>query len=280
MPRPPLTRLALSGCGWLFPYHIGVLSYLKSHQWVTPSTILSGVSGGALVAVGEASGLSEQDMMDVAVDIVRRQYSTTNTTSIWGNIGATVGASLDLALPNDAHIKCNSRVSIAVTQVSDEDSSYFVPLMSCLPLAPNNVWSDPTMFGYNTDEEHHFLNKDDLIQGCLASSHIPFYMDKKFSKKWRDSSWVDGGMKNILPPMPEQEDQSSCVQSLPYSIMTTFRNDTCTIVTPASFEFNLVTELLPWSFVPCKDISNLQRLRDVGYKNAELFMDKQQAQYR
>ena len=134
------------------------------------------------------------------------------------------------------------------------------------------------MFGYNTDAEHQFLNKDDLIQGCLASSYIPYYLDSQFSKKWRRSSWVDGGIKNILPPIPSEQDQR-CVKSLPYSIMTAFRDDTSTIVTPAFFEFNTLTELLPWSFVP-KDIENLERLKDVGYKNAELFMDKQQAQYR
>lgn len=251
---------------------------LKSRQWVTPSTILSGVSGGALVAVGEASGLSEQDMMDVAMDIVRRQHSTTNAKSIWGNVGRILDEAMQEALPNDAHIKCNAKVSIAVTQVSDERSSYFGPLTSCLPLTPNNIWSDPTLFGYNTDAEHQFLNKDDLIQGCLASSYIPYYLDSQFSKKWRRSSWVDGGIKNILPPIPSEQDQR-CVKSLPYSIMTAFRDDTSTIVTPAFFEFNTLTELLPWSFVP-KDIENLERLKDVGYKNAELFMDKQQAQYR
>ena len=46
-----IRRLGLSGCGWLFPYHIGVLSYLQKAGVVDSKTILSGVSGGALVSI-------------------------------------------------------------------------------------------------------------------------------------------------------------------------------------------------------------------------------------
>ena len=271
----PIQRLSFSGCGWLFPYHVGVLAYLKSQNIVNSSTILSGVSGGALVAVAEACGLTEEEIISVAADIVKKQ--SCSGTKMWGNMSSIVEEAMMTALPDDAHIKSNSRVSIAITQVSNTKQKVFVPLLSCLPGVTKNIWSEPTMFGVSNDDidrnDTSFRNKHDLIQGCLASSHIPYYMDNAFSKKWRNLNWVDGGMKNILPAIPK-EHHDNCIQSLPYQIMTAFRNDTNSIISPSSLEFNLFTELLPWSFIPSKNVDNLYRLRDVGYKNAESFVTR------
>ena len=283
-----IRRLCLSGCGWLFPFHVGVLSYLKAHHIVNTSTVLSGVSGGALVAAGEASGLTEEEMMSVAANIVHRlsvdgaaagsggnRSSNGSIRDVWGHMSPLVEAALTQGLPEDAHTKANGRISIAVTAVSN-DESYFVPFLSCLPMSPKNIWREPMLFGESADL--HFTSKKDLIQGCLASSHIPFYMDGQFSKTWRNQSWVDGGMRDILPTVPLM-DQHSVMKSLPYDIMTLFRNDVDTIITPGRKEFKLLSELLPWTFAPSQNIDNLYRLRDVGYVSAERFIQRQQQQH-
>lgn len=270
-----LTRIGLSGCGWLFPYHIGVLSYLKTTNLITKSTILSGLSGGSLVAVGEASGLSENEMMEVATNIVQR-WSLNGTKSItifdvWGTMNTVVAEAMDEALPHDAHLRCNDTIRIAVTPV-DKDRSGFIPLLSILPISP--IWNRPIEFG---GRDNPFQSKQDLLACCLCSSHIPYYMDGNFSRKWRGSNWVDGGLLDILPPTPE-EDVNSCIQSLPYNIMSITRKDKETLITPTRQEISLFRELLPWTFAPSGNKDNLYRLRDLGYVNAERFVELKRSQ--
>ena len=113
----PIRRLSLSGCGWLFPFHVGVISSLQAHGVVDHTTILTGVSGGALVAAGHSCGLSEDDMMSVAADIVER-WSVTGGGSlfdVWGKMGPIVEDAMRSALPEDAAQMCNGRVSLGVT---------------------------------------------------------------------------------------------------------------------------------------------------------------------
>jgi hypothetical protein len=45
-----IRSVSLSGCGWLIPYHVGVLKCLMERGIVCKDrTVLSGVSGGAIV---------------------------------------------------------------------------------------------------------------------------------------------------------------------------------------------------------------------------------------
>ena len=37
---------------------------------------------------------------------------------------------------------------------------------------------------------------DDIIECCIASSHLPFLSNGKFSYKYRNEKWIDGGFYN------------------------------------------------------------------------------------
>ena len=269
----PIRRLSLSGCGWLFPFHVGVISSLQAHGVIGESTVLTGVSGGALVATGHASGLSENDMMDIATDIIER-WSIRGGGSlfdVWGQMGPIVEVAMHRALPSDAHLRCNGKVSLGVTPVA----------------ATSSIWHDhPIMFGHHGAEREKddnddliFRSKNDLIQCCLCSSHIPYYMDNHFSKEWRGKQWLDGGMVDILAPVPNK-DIEHCIQSMPYHIMAAVRRrkneHELPIITPLQSEFQLLRELLPWTFVPSQNLENFQRLRDAGFSSAERFISEQQ----
>ena len=91
------STLSLSGSGWLFPYHIGVIEVLERHGVLKPSTPIQGLSGGAVVAVGVCSGISAGEMMDWAIKISTqlREASASSTTlgtvyDVWGNVGSTL----------------------------------------------------------------------------------------------------------------------------------------------------------------------------------------------
>ena len=41
-----------------------------------------------------------------------------------------------------------------------------------------------------------FYDLDDIIECCIASSHLPFLSNGKFSYKYRNEKWIDGGFYN------------------------------------------------------------------------------------
>ena len=89
--------LSLSGSGWLFPYHLGVIEILQQNGVLKRSTSIQGLSGGALVATGIIAGVSPDEMMHSAIKIstrLRGQSASHNTTKIlrdvWGEIGGTL----------------------------------------------------------------------------------------------------------------------------------------------------------------------------------------------
>lgn len=89
--------LSLSGTGWLFPYHVGVIEVLEQNGVLKPSTPLQGLSGGAMIAAGFCSGVSADEMMDSAIKISTqlREVSASATTfgtvySVWGKVERTM----------------------------------------------------------------------------------------------------------------------------------------------------------------------------------------------
>lgn len=42
------TSFAMSGCGWLWPFYLGVIKTMKKKGYLTDSSICAGTSGGAL----------------------------------------------------------------------------------------------------------------------------------------------------------------------------------------------------------------------------------------
>jgi hypothetical protein len=84
-----------------------------------------------------------------------------------GRWGLLVEEWLDLLLPADAHEVCKGNVTVLVTNVG------------VWPVLKRQYVSD-------------FRDRDDLIQALLASIHIPFFMDTKFSRKFRGVRCVDG----------------------------------------------------------------------------------------
>ena len=49
-PKAPIDFVSFSGCGFLIPFHVGVLKALKKHDLLAEHTVFAGASGGALVA--------------------------------------------------------------------------------------------------------------------------------------------------------------------------------------------------------------------------------------
>ena len=241
-----IRSVSLSGCGWLIPYHVGVLKCLVERGIVCKDrTVLSGVSGGAIVAAGLASNIDLNDVSRLMREGADRIRNTMNGRFV-GNMRHVLEEMLDDVLPSNAHEMASHRVKIGV----------LTPRLHCKVVS-------------------EFDSKKDLIHACLASSHIPFYMDGQIFCHWRNKRWLDGGLLDILPPSYAENE----IKSLPYSIMAKLRPDREQIVTPNTKTFNLFRELLPYTFIPPDDNGEwFSRLEKSGMEDAEAYLlDRSQA---
>ena len=267
-----ITHVALSGSGWLFPWHVGVLAALRARPRALASASeglrVTGTSGGAIVAVTDACGIAPEDAMKMSMEIakqLRAQPPNANRgdtwLSSWGRMGGVLERALHEHLPTDAHERCNGgRGGITATPVRGP--------------ADKMVWREPELIS-------HFTSRDDLIEACLASSHIPYYLDGELAREWRGRWWVDGGMLDILPPIAASDDNddnsSIIIKSCPYETLKYVgkslrpRADRHQIVSPGWSEFSLVTQLLPWTFHPAAQ-KNLLALYDAGLRRTESWL--------
>jgi hypothetical protein len=143
----------------------GVLKYLNENYRLRDVDLI-GVSAGALCAVLVASGVS----LDRAV---RKAYDISVEVDIWNRSGGLAGIWGDLIrrwleelLPEDAHECCQNRVKIIATRMPRMQLRYL---------------SD-------------FESREDLIDACMASVHIPFFLDGNGTYKYRDEQYIDGSV--------------------------------------------------------------------------------------
>lgn len=77
---------------------------------------------------------------------------------------------LDTLLPDNAHEMCRNRITVVVTTIPD--------------------WKQ---IGISD-----FKDKKDLINTCMASSHVPFFLDFKLARSCRGRQCVDGSFPDFF----------------------------------------------------------------------------------
>ncbi len=77
---------------------------------------------------------------------------------------------LDELLPDNAHELCRDRVTVVVTTLPD---------MKQIGISD-------------------FKDKKDLINACMSSSHVPFFLDYKLSRTCRGKQCVDGSFPDFF----------------------------------------------------------------------------------
>jgi hypothetical protein len=87
---------------------------------------------------------------------------------VWGD---TLRVWLDELLPDDAHMVCDSRVHVAMKSVPHLAQPYF-----------------------QTQLVSSFHSKDDLISATMASVHIPYFLDRRATARFRGRRYVDGAL--------------------------------------------------------------------------------------
>ena len=169
-------HLVFPGGGVYFWWQAGTIKALQEKVKLNSGKFsMYGASAGSISSVMAACGINLELAMKLALDLPQktRHLSHGNLIELW----------LSQILPEDCHIRCSNRVHISITTIT----------LSFLPLHRKVV--------------SVFDSKQDVIDACLTSSHIPFFLDGKFSRTFHGDTCVDGSFLFFLhnTPWPKAE---------------------------------------------------------------------------
>jgi hypothetical protein len=230
-----IRAVVLSGSGWLFPWHVGVVSALAKegllkkiiisyrkditgNSTATANTRFYGTSGGSVVASGFVFGLSGEEIMELGIEVAR----LTRQHGLLGNLDRLIKEIVKKKVAS-RQVGVNPRnfkdLFICVTSLTsknnkpEEPSSWFGNL-ACYnrkPLFIYNNLSKSIFFRISQlfkrpDLLNDFKSEEDVLDACICSSFIPYYTGKKLYKEYKGSMYVDGGLfYSIIPPFEEKE---------------------------------------------------------------------------
>jgi len=165
--------LNMGGGGVLFWWMAGVMQELchKGPNNLTGHYSLRGASAGALACVFGACNINADDALDLAHKLALENGVFERPLGLVGVWGGIIRTWLHHLLPEDAAERCSGKVQIVVVAV---------------PILKRKIISN-------------FDNKIDVIDACLASTHVPFLMDGKFAAKIKGQRVIDGAFLDDLP---------------------------------------------------------------------------------
>eukprot|EP00466_Bigelowiella_natans_P001442 jgi/Bigna1/77699/fgenesh1_pg.49_\ len=144
--------VSCAGAGIFIFWQLGALKYITSHFDLSKAR-LHGGSAGAVLSTFIASGVDLNNA-------IRESYNIGMEAQVWtrnshmGLFGPLIRKWLEKLLPEDAHERCNGRVRLLVTKVPSLNQKYV----------------------------SHFTSREDLITACMASIHVPFFLNLKVRK--------------------------------------------------------------------------------------------------
>lgn len=156
--------ISFPGAGIYYWWQAGAVNCLNQHYDLTDCDIV-GASAGALSATLLANSVDVHESLDLALSLVE-QNGVWERGSLGGVWGGMVRTWLDTLLPADAHERSSGRVHLLELQLR-------------APFPKRILVSD-------------YESREDLIDACMASVHIPYFMDMHFSARFRGKRFIDG----------------------------------------------------------------------------------------
>jgi hypothetical protein len=175
--NPTRREIVFPGGGIFFWWQAGAVKALQECVLLDHCTF-SGASAGSLSAVFAACNVDTHNAFQVAhrlADERKIWEGPQGLACIWGSM---IEAWLKEVLPENAAELCESRVSLSVTCVRP----------SLIPLKRRQVSS--------------FKTRDDVIQACMTSVHIPFFIDGNALRDFQGETCVDGALLFFLQGIP------------------------------------------------------------------------------
>ncbi|KAL6758103.1 acyl transferase/acyl hydrolase/lysophospholipase [Haematococcus lacustris] len=164
-------KLAVSwaGAGVFFFWQLGAMKFLAQRYDLT-KVPMAGASGGSLAAVLAACGVDADSVIEKAYQMSVKHRVWERPLALLGTWSKFIEQWLDELLPDNAHEVCRGRITVVVTTLPD--------------------W---VQVGISD-----FKDKKDLINACMASSHVPFFLDLKLSRPCRGRLCVDGSFPDFF----------------------------------------------------------------------------------
>jgi hypothetical protein len=172
-------HIIFPGGGIFFWWQAGVVKALQEKYDLSKrDIIMSGASAGSISCVLAACNVDMDKAMSSALRISDTAGIFTRRRGLAGIWGGLIEGWLHELLPDDCHVICSDRVNISVTTITP----------SLLPLHRRVIST--------------FSSKKDVIDACLASVHVPFFIDGHFSRTYRGETCVDGSFLFFLHNIP------------------------------------------------------------------------------
>lgn len=138
-----------------------------------------GASAGSIAATMMAARIAFDDIAELFIDLAEEHSVWERDNGLVGEWGYFLQLFLERILPHELSPEVLSRINILVT--------------------PANLMKGPQLVS-------NFASKKDLIEAILASTHIPFFMDGKPWREFRNENFIDGSfwslLANIKGPWP------------------------------------------------------------------------------
>lgn len=175
----PAKQIIFPGGGIFFWWQAGVVRALQQrYDLQNPNLTMSGASAGSIACVMAACNVEMDVAINAALCLATEGGVFSRTGGLVGVWGGLIERWLHEMLPNDCHISCSGKVSISVTVLS----CAFVP--------------------FHREVVNTFSSKQDLIDACLASVHVPFFLDGKFSHRYQGDTCLDGSLLFVARNTP------------------------------------------------------------------------------
>jgi hypothetical protein len=160
-------HIVFPGAGSFWWWESGTIQALQDRFNLKDGNFsMYGASAGSIASVMAACNVNMHDAMAASFRLPKKSWGVTH--------GHLIQLWLQQILPDDCHTTCSGKVHISVTTIT----------LSFKPLHRKVV--------------SLFTSKEDLINACLASSHIPFFLDGYFSRTFRGECCVDGSFLMFL----------------------------------------------------------------------------------
>jgi len=157
--------IALPGGGLFFYWQAGVITYLRESGYDLSNVNLAGASAGALAATLVGTGVDMNTATSLALKMSDDAGVWERPGGLQGVWGSIIEEWLDTLLPdNAADLASVASVSLLITPVPS----------------------------FRKSRISHFESKEDLINCNMASTHIPWFLDGKLTKDFRNSPHIDG----------------------------------------------------------------------------------------
>lgn len=173
-----MLNLSFAACGFMGIYQLGVLGAFLRHGERLLQTVqaCAGASAGALVATVLVTA---PDRLEHCKEFTYRFASEVRRQKLGAvtpgyDFMLTLREGIEEILPPDAHQMAGGRLHISLTNSRTRR---------------NRMVS-------------HFASREDLIKVLLASSFVPVYAGIK-AVEYQGQRWIDGGLTDSLPVLPE-----------------------------------------------------------------------------